>query len=214
MTHPSLRNAVGIAVATGVVGVSFGAIGTSSGLSVLQTCVLSLVMFTGASQYAFAGVIGSGGTALAATTTALLLGTRNALYGLRLSSLLNVHGPRRAAAAQFVIDETTAMALVQDDATEARFAFWATGVGIYSLWNLGTLVGALGANAVADPKALGLDAAAPAVFLALLGPRLRSADVRLLAIAAPAAALIAVPFVPAGLAVLVAAAIAVIVGLR
>jgi 4-azaleucine resistance transporter AzlC len=214
MKHPSLRDALGIALATGFVGVSFGAIGTSGGLSVMQTCVLSLVMFTGASQYAFAGVIGSGGTPLAALATALLLGTRNAFYGLRLSSLLRVRGIRRVTAAQFVIDETTAMAIAQDDADEAKFAFWATGLAIYALWNVGTLVGALGANAVADPKALGLDAAAPAVFLALLAPRLRSTDVRLLAIGAAAAALIAVPLVPAGLAVLVAAAVAIVVGVR
>jgi predicted branched-subunit amino acid permease len=171
-------------------------------------------MFTGASQYAFVGAIGAGGTPIAATATALLLGTRNALYGLRLSSLLEVRGFRRGVAAQFVIDETTAMANARDDRDEARFAFWATGVSIYALWNLGTLVGAVGASAVADPRSLGLDAAAPAAFLALLAPRLRGRDVRVLALGAAAAAVIAVPFVPAGLAVLVAAAVAVLVGLR
>jgi predicted branched-subunit amino acid permease len=214
MNRPVLRNAVGIGVATGAFGISFGAIGTAGGLSVLQTCLLSLLMFTGASQYAFAGVIGSAGTPLAAAATALLLGTRNALYGLRLSSLLRVRGPRRAVAAQFVIDETTAMAIAQDDPDDARFAFWATGVAIYALWNLGTLIGAVGASAVADPKVLGLDAAAPAAFLALLVPRLRNTGFRVLALAGAAASLTAVPIVPAGLAVLVAAVVAVLVGLR
>jgi predicted branched-subunit amino acid permease len=214
MNRPVLRNAVGIGVATGAFGVSFGAIGTAGGLSVLQTCLLSLLMFTGASQYAFAGVIGSAGTPLAAAATALLLGTRNALYGLRLSSLLRVRGPRRAVAAQFVIDETTAMAIAQDDPDDARFAFWATGVAIYALWNVGTLIGAVGASAVADPKVLGLDAAAPAAFLALLVPRLRHTGVRVLALAGATASLAAVPIVPAGLAVLVAAVVAALVGLR
>jgi predicted branched-subunit amino acid permease len=214
MNHPSLRNALGIGIATGAFGISFGAVGTAGGLSIVQTCALSLLMFTGASQYAFAGVIGSGGTALAATATALLLGTRNAFYGLRLSLLLRVRGRQRLGAAHFVIDETTAMALAQDDPEEARFAFWATGLAIYALWNLGTLVGALGANAIADPKQLGLDAAAPAAFLALLAPRLRDNGVRVLALGAAASAIVAVPFVPAGLAVLVAAAVAFVVGLR
>jgi predicted branched-subunit amino acid permease len=207
-----LRNAAGIGVATGAYALSFGAIATASGLSVLQTCVLSLAMFTGASQYALVGVIGTGGSGLTAAATAVLLGTRNVLYGLRLSSLLRVHGPRKLVAAQLVIDESTAMSLSRDDARANRLGFWATGVSVYVLWNVGTLVGALGAQALSNPKSVGLDAAAPAAFLALVAPRVRTRASLGIAVAAAAIALLCVPFLPVGGPVLVAALVAIVVG--
>src|ERR1700737_3970709 len=169
-----IRDALGIAIASGAYAVSFGAISTAAGLSVLQTCALSVLMFTGASQFALAGVVGAGGSVWAGAATAALLGSRNALYGVRLSSLLYVRGLRRALAAHFVIDETTAMAIARESPSEGRLAFWATGVALFTLWNLGTLVGALTTHLVPDPKVLGLDAAPPAAFLALLAPRLRA----------------------------------------
>ena len=208
-----IRDAVGIGVATGAYALSFGAVSVAAGLSVLQTCALSLLMFTGASQFALVGVIGGGGSAVAGTASALLLGTRNALYGLRLSSLLDGRGLRRLVAAELVIDESTAMAVGRDSDAAARTGFWATGLSVYVLWNLGTLVGALGAHALSDPKVLGLDAAIPAAFLALLVPRIESGHQWAVAFAAAAIALVAVPFVPAGVPVLLAAAVAVGAGL-
>lgn len=207
-----MRNAAGIGIATGAYALSFGAIATSTGLSVLQTCVLSLAMFTGASQYALVGVLGAGGGALTAAATALLLGTRNVLYGLRLSSLLHVRGLRRLAAAQLVIDESTAMSLGRGSDRANRLGFWATGISVYLLWNLGTLIGALGAQALSNPKAVGLDAAAPAAFLALLAPRVRSRSSIAIAIAAAAVAMAFVPVLPVGGPVLVAALVAIVVG--
>jgi predicted branched-subunit amino acid permease len=208
-----VRDAIGIGIATGAYGISMGAIGVASGLSVLQTCALSLLMFTGASQFAFVGVIGGGGSAYAGAATALLLGARNAFYGLRLSSLLGVDGWRRAAAAQLVIDESTAMALGRKPGAAARLGFYAAGIGVFVFWNIGTLLGALGGEALSDPKVLGLDAAAPAAFIALLAPRLGSREPQALAVLAAVAALAAVPFTPAGVPVLVAAAVAVTLGL-
>src|SRR3954470_9932475 len=193
----TVRNAVGIGVATGAYGLSFGALAVAAGLSVLQASALSLLMFTGASQFAFAGLI-AGGPA-AAVATALLLGSRNALYGLRLSSLLH---RRRPLAAQLVIDESAAMAL----GTEPRLGFWATGTSVFVCWNVATVLGALAGTVLSDPRALGLDAAAPAAFLALLAPRLEGT--RRIAALAAAAAVIAVPLVPAGVPVLIAAALA------
>src|SRR6476661_7609976 len=134
-----LRDAAGIGVAVGAFGLSYGAIAVASGFSVLQTCALSVLMFTGASQFALVGVIGGGGSLLAGALTALLLGSRNALYGLRLSSLLRVRGARRALAAQLVIDESAAMAL-----TRGAPGFWATGAAVFVCWNAGTAAGALG----------------------------------------------------------------------
>ena len=208
----TLRNAAGIGIATGAYALSFGAISTSIGLSVLQTCVLSLAMFTGASQFALVGVLGAGGGALTAAATAFLLGTRNVLYGLRLAPLLDVRGPHKLMAAQLVIDESTAMSLGRESDAANRLGFWATGVSVYVLWNLGTLIGALGAQALSNPQAVGLDAAAPAAFLALLAPRVRSRESLGIALAAVAVALICVPFLPAGGPVLVAALVAIAAG--
>src|SRR5579864_232857 len=168
-----VRDALGIAVASGAYAISFGAISTAAGLSLLQTCALSVLMFTGASQFALVGVVGAAGGVWAGAVAAVLLGSRNALYGLRLASLLDVRGWRRVAAAQFVIDETTAMAIARDEPRLSRFAFWSTGFALFTFWNLGTLAGALATHFVSNPKVLGLDAAPPAAFLALLAPRLR-----------------------------------------
>jgi predicted branched-subunit amino acid permease len=192
---------------------SFGAIATTSGLTLLQTESLSLLMFTGASQFALVGIIGSGGGVWAGVATAALLGTRNALYGVRLSTLLNVRGLRRLLAAQFVIDETTAMAIARDTVTEGRYAFWATGVLLFTFWNLGTFIGALATNALPDPKLLGLDAAPPAAFLALLAPRLRAREPFAIALAAGLVALVCIPLLPAGIPLLVVASLVVVFGL-
>ena len=207
-----VRNAVGIGIASGAYALSFGAISVSAGLSIGQTCVLSLLMFTGASQFAMVGVVGVGGSPFAGAATAVLLGLRNGLYGLRLSPLLGVRGLRKAAAAQFVIDETTAMAIAQDSDRASRLGFWCTGLVLFVLWNAGTLVGAVGAQALSDPRVLGLDAAAPAAFLALLAPRMRSREPWVVAATAGAVALASVPFVPTGVPVLLAAGVAVAFG--
>ena len=207
-----LRDALGIAIASGAYAISFGAISTAAGLSLLQTCTLSVLMFTGASQFALVGVLGAGGSAWAGAVTAALLGSRNALYGVRLSSLLKVGGRRRLAAAHFVIDETTAMAIARDDPTLSRYAFWATGLALFVLWNLGTVAGALATHAVSNPKVLGLDAAPPAAFLALLASRLRAREPLAIAIAAAVVAIAVLPFVPAGVPLLVVALLVALFG--
>src|SRR5947209_7432500 len=189
-----VRDAMGIAIASGAYAISFGAISTAAGLSLLQTCALSILMFTGASQFAMVGVIGSGGSVWAGAATAALLGSRNALYGVRLSTLLKVSGLRRLAAAHFVIDETTAMAIARDAESESRYAFWVTGLLLFAFWNLGTFIGALATSAIPDPKVLGLDAAPPAAYLALLAPRLRALEPLAMALAAGLVALIVLPF--------------------
>jgi predicted branched-subunit amino acid permease len=209
-----IRDALGIGIASGAYALSFGAISTTAGLSILQTCALSVLMFTGASQFAFVGVIGAGGGAWAGAATAALLGTRNALYGLRLTSLLEVAGLRRIAASQLVLDETTAMAIARDSPEAGRFAFWVTGFVLFTLWNLGTLVGALATQVLPDPKALGLDAAPPAAFLALIAPRLRGREPIAIALAAGVVVLALLPFVPPGVPLLVVAVLVVAFGLR
>ena len=175
-----------------------------------QTMVMSALMFTGASQFAMVGVIGAGGSVWAGALTAVLLGTRNAFYGLRLASLLQVREWRRPVAAHFVLDETTAMAIARDDPRLGRFAFWATGIALFTLWNSGTLAGALATQAISDPKVFGLDAAVPAAFLALLAPRLRAREPLAIAVAAAVIAIVVLPFVPVGIPLLI---VAVLIGL-
>jgi predicted branched-subunit amino acid permease len=209
-----LRDAVGVGIATGAYGLSFGAISVAAGLSLPQTCVLSLVMFTGGSQFAMAGIISGGGAPMTGAATALLLGVRNSFYAIRLAGLLDARGWRRPVAAQLVIDESTAMAVVRPTRRSSQLAFWATGCSVYVLWNLATLIGALSTNALSDPRVLGLDAAAPAAFLALMAPRLRSREPWMVALVAAAVALVSVPFVPTGVPVLLAGAVAVIAGVR
>jgi len=205
-----VRDALGIAIASGAYAIAFGAISIAAGLSLAQTMVMSAVMFTGASQFAMVGVISAGGSVWAGALTAALLGTRNAFYALRLASLLQVRDWRRPLAAQFVLDETTAMAIARDDPRLGRFAFWATGVALFTFWNSGTLVGALATQAISDPKVFGLDAAVPAAFLALLAPRLRAREPLTIAVAAAVVAVLVLPFVPVGVPLLI---VAVLVGL-
>lgn len=209
-----LRQALSVGLATGAYGVSFGALSVAAGFSVWQTVASSLLLFTGGSQFAVAGIAGSGGSAAAAVATSTMLGVRNGLYGLQVSQVLQVDGWRRPLAAQWTIDESTAVSQAQPEPPAARLGFWATGGAVYLFWNLFTLVGALIGNALGDPRRYGLDAAASAAFLALLWPRLRSRDARATGIAAFAVALALAPHVPAGMPVLAAAVVAVIVGLR
>ncbi len=209
-----LIDSLGVGVATGAYGVSFGAISVASGLSVWQTCALSLFVFTGASQFALVGVVASGGAAASGAATALLLGSRNTLYGLRLASLLRLTGVRRLAAAQLVIDESTAMALRPEDDRDAPLGFFATGSSVFVLWNLATLAGGLAGNAIGDTSAYGLDAAVPAAFLALLWPRLDSGYKRVTAVAAASLALVLVPDTRPGLPIIAAGGIAVLAALR
>lgn len=212
-------NALGIGIATGAYALSFGAISIASGLSVLQTQALSLLMFTGASQFALVGVLGAGGGVIAAILTAALLGARNGLYAIHIAPLMRAHGLRRLAAAQFTIDESTAMALANEESVDdetpgeaSRLAFWATGLSIYVLWNIGTFLGAVGASLLSDPAMLGLDAAIPAGFLALLWPRLRDRSAWAVAAGGAVLALALIPLTRPGVPVLASALVAVVAG--
>lgn len=206
-----LRDAAGIGVAVGAYGISFGAAATTAGLSVPQTCALSLLMFTGASQFALVGVLGAGGGILAAVAGAGLLGTRNLMYAVRLSDLVPLRGVRRLLAAQLTIDESTAMATGAPQRL-AGLAFWATGGTVFVLWNAATLLGAIGAGVV-DTTALGLDAAVGAAFLGLLAPQVRDRPALRVAVGGALVAAAAVPLAPPGVPVLLAG-VAVLLGLR
>ncbi|MER6473317.1 AzlC family ABC transporter permease [Streptomyces collinus] len=200
-----VRDALGVGVAVGLSGFAFGVTSAGSGLSLLQSCALSLLVFTGASQFALVGALAAGGNPFTAAAGAFFLGVRNAFYGLRLSQLLALPRAVRPLAAQWVIDETTAVTLAQPTRRARRLGFTVTGLTLYLLWNLTTLLGALGAKAIGDTDAWGLDAAGPAVFLALLAPMLRTPTERAVAGLAVLLGLGLLPVLPAGVPVLVAA---------
>ena len=211
---PAERMGVSISIATGLYGISFGALGVASGLTVAQTCALSLLLFSGGSQFAFIGVIAGGGTGAAALGAASLLGVRNAVYGMQMAALLGPRGLLRLLAAQLTIDESTATALGQSTPDEQGRGFWTAGIGIFLLWNLCTVAGALLGNALGDPRQWGLDGAAVAAFLALLWPRLKGREPVALAVAAATVTMAAVPFTPPGVPVLFAAALGAFWGAR
>src|SRR5919205_1898422 len=199
-TRPSrmLTGAASIGIAVGVYGVSFGVLAVAAGLSPAQACAMSMLVFTGASQFAFVGVIAAGGGALAAMAPAVMLAVRNAAYGLALAPILPRRLRDRAASAHLVIDESTAMARAQDEPGAARRAFLATGISVWVCWNAGTLAGALLGGGLGDPRALGLDAMFPAAFLALLAPQLRRPGAPVAGLAGAPIALALVPLRPAG----------------
>lgn len=211
-----LRDSLAVAIPVGTYGAAFGAAAIGSGFTVLQTCLLSLLLFSGASQFAVVGVMGAGGSPLSAIATGSLLGLRNGLYGLRMAPILSVRGIRKVIGAQLTIDESTGVALNQESKglAASRYGFWATGVGVYFFWNLFTLIGALGANSIGDPSAWGLDAAVPAAFLGLVWPRLVDAKSKVVGVAAALLALILIPIAPAGVPIIATALLAIAFGWR
>jgi predicted branched-subunit amino acid permease len=203
-----------VSFTVGLYGIAFGAAGIAAGFSLLQTCLLSLLTFSGASQFAVVGVLGAGGTAISGITTASLLGIRNALYGMRMAPIMKFRGVKRIVGAQVTIDESTGVSLGQselgDDAM--RQGFWLTGIGVYIFWNLFTVLGALGAQAMGNPAAWGLDAAVPAAFLGLVWPRLTNNFERSLAVTAMVLSIALTPFVAAGIPIISTALLAVAFG--
>ncbi len=212
----TLRDSLSVSITVGAYGTAFGAAAVANGFSLLQTCLLSLLTFSGASQFAVIGVLGAGGGALSGIATASLLGIRNGVYGVIMAPRLKVKGFKRIVAAQITIDESTAVALGQEVRGEKamRQGFWLTGFGVFLFWNLFTLAGALGAQAMGDIRAWGLDSAVPAAFLGLVWPRLKTNRDRALAVGCMIFALAMTPILPAGLPIIATAFIAVAVGLR
>jgi predicted branched-subunit amino acid permease len=206
------REGVSVVVATSAYGLSFGALSIASGLDVWQTMVLSLLMFSGGSQFAFIGVVAAGG-GIAGVASAAMLGLRNALYGMSMRRVVQPGGALLPIAAHVTIDESTAVALAQEEPRAQRTGFWVTGVGIWIGWNLATLGGALLGDLLGDPRQWGLDAAAAAAFVGLLWPRLKARQAVAVAAASAALAAALLPVLPAGMPVIVAAVVGVVVGL-
>ncbi len=198
------RDSAVLGAAIGVVGITFGVLAGAAGLGLAKASAMSMLVFTGASQFAAVGVIDSGGSAFAAVGGALLLAARNALYGIRLSELLRTDGLRRYFGAQLVIDESTAMATAQSSEAARRGAFWITGLSVFVFWNIGTVAGVLLGSVLGDPRVWGLDAAFLASFVALIGPHVATRPGQVAALVGAAIAIVTVPVAPAGAPILLA----------
>jgi predicted branched-subunit amino acid permease len=209
-----LRDSLAVAIPVGSYGVAFGAASVSSGFSVLQSCVISLFLFSGASQFALVGVMGAGGGIISAVATASLLGLRNMFYGFRNAPILNVRGWKKLVSAQITIDESTGVSLMQEPRGEnaMRYGFFATGIGVFIFWNIFTLIGALGAESIGNPATFGLDAAVPAAFLGLVWPRLTDRRKKTAAIVSALIALALTPILPAGIPIIATVFIAIAMG--
>ena len=212
--NPVDRTALSVAFTVGLYGAAFGAAGVTAGFSILQTCLLSILLFSGASQFAVVGIMGAGGSAISAIATATLLGFRNALYGLQMAPILKVGGLKRVLAAQITIDESTAVATLQENDEDRKRGFYVTGIGVYIFWNLFTYLGALGASTIGDPSVWGLDAAVPAAFCGLIWPRLKNKTQFLVSAIAIAWALLLTPIAPAGIPIITTVLLAVIFGVK
>ena len=211
VNRATATQSLSVSFTVGLYGTAFGAASIAAGFSIFQTCLLSLLTFSGASQFAIVGVMGAGGSALSGIATASLLGIRNGLYGLRMAPLLKVRGFKRVVAAQITIDESTGVAVGQEalGIDAVRHGFWLTGFGVYIFWNFFTLLGALGAQAMGNPSAWGLDAAVPAAFLGLVWPRLSGKFERAIAASAILLSIALTPYLSAGLPIIATVALAV-----
>lgn len=216
MTHPSsgpvpapvaihLRAVVPLGLAVSAFGVTFGVLASAAGVTLAQAMALSLLTFTGASQFAAVGVLAAGGTSTAAMTGALLLAARNTLYGVALARYERGGWLRRLIGAQLVIDETAAFATAQTNEADARRALWVTGLTVGVGWNIGTFAGVIFGQAIGDPLTWGLDAAFPAAFLALLAPQVRERANLVAALTGGVIALAMIPLAPPGVPIIAAA---------
>ena len=193
----------GVGAATGLYGVSFGALSVAAGLDIWQTMAVSLLMFSGGSQFAFIGVVATGAGVVPAIVSAWLLGVRNGFYAIRMNPILSVSALVRPLAAQLTIDESNAVSLSQEpDQKKERLGFWLTGIAVFVFWNLFTFIGAVLGSQIGDPSDFGLDAAAAAAFLGLIWPRLSQSKLLLLAVASAFLATSLSIVLPAGLPVL------------
>jgi branched chain amino acid efflux pump len=203
LRDPLLSQAVAIAVAVGAFGVAFGVFAADTGLSLAKALALSGLVYGGSAQLAGVGVIAEGGTGAAAVLSGLLLSARNVAFGVALAPVLPRPLARRLAASQLIVDQSAAVALAEQDPARARRAFWLTSLWMLVLWLGGTAAG-WGLTGAVDVEAAGLDAAIPAVFVALLAPRLRRPPEAATALAGAAIALALTPIAPAGVPILVA----------
>jgi 4-azaleucine resistance transporter AzlC len=198
-----IRDVLAIAAAVGAVGVSFGAITVAAGLPAWVVPAMGVLVFAGGAQFLAVGLMAAG-SPVAAVLGGLLLNARHLPFGLAVAGAVGDRWPARLIGSHLMIDESVAFAMAQTDPARRRRAYWLTGVALFVAWNVGSLLGVVLGGAVADPAALGVDAAFPAGLLALILPSLRDRETRAVAGLGAAVAVLTTPLLPAGLPVLLA----------
>ncbi|MBA4180471.1 MAG: hypothetical protein C0506_07780 [Anaerolinea sp.] len=197
------RDSLPLCVAVAAFGVSFGVLAEASGFGRFAPIVMSLTTFTGASQFAAVSILGAGGGVGAAVVAAILLAARYGPIGISVAPSLRGNALTRFLHAQLVIDESWAVAS-QPGGGVARERLIGAGLALYVAWQLGTIAGVVGGDLVGDPESIGLDAAFPALFLALLVPQLGNRRAFIAAAAGAAIALALIPFARPGVPVIAA----------
>ena len=219
MTEPSggrthrdgVRAVAPLAVAVVGFGVSFGVLARAAGMGSVAPIVMSLATFAGSAQFAAASILGSGGTVVAAITAAVLLNARYGPIGLSVAPSLSGGWWSRFLHAQLTVDESWAIAAEGDGHFNPKVLLGA-GVTLYAAWVAGTVLGVAFGDVIGDPSTWGLDAAFPALFLALLVPQFRDRRAVEAAVLGAAIALALTPFTPAGVPI-IAASLACLLGL-
>jgi 4-azaleucine resistance transporter AzlC len=192
-----------IAVAVIAFGATFGLLARAAGLGVVAPLVMSATTFAGSAQFAATSILDNGGSAAAAIVAAVLLNARYVPISVSVGAGFTSPPPLRLAQSQLIVDESWALSARRG--YDVRVLMGA-GLVLYAAWNSGTALGVLGGSFLGDPKALGLDAAFPALFLALLVPLVQTPRARIAALLATALALVLIPFTPAGLPIIAASA--------
>nr|BFE64029.1 AzlC family ABC transporter permease [Dactylosporangium thailandense] len=211
-TDPIARDVAALCAAGVVVGLSFGAIASAAGVPLSQIIAMNAFVYAGGAQFLAVGMAGAGATAAAIVLAGLLLNARHLPFGLAIGN--EVLGERRGArllGSHLMTDESVAFALAQSDPARRRRAYWLTGICLYLTWNVAAAAGAIVGSALGDTETFGIDAAFPAALLALTLPSLKDRPSLRVAIGGAALALVATPFLPAGLPVL-AALLALVLG--
>lgn len=201
-----------IALAVALDGVAFGVLAQTVGFGPVVAVAFSALAFSGSAQFATLSIVGTGGGALAAGLTALLLNARSIPMGISVAPLIRGRLWWRALTAQLVFDESWALAQVAPGRFDRRLLV-AAAAAVYAAWVAGTALGAIGATPLGDPERFGIDAVFPAFFLALLAPFLSSGKARVAALAGAGIALVLTPLAPRGLPIL-AASLACFVGIK
>lgn len=200
-----LRASIPLCIAVGAFGVSFGVLARANGFGVFAPLVMSMTAFTGASQFAVVAVLGDGGGLGAAVTAAILLVARYVPIGISVAPAITGRVPSRILQSQLIIDESWAVAN-RGDGTFDRGALLGAGLAIYISWVVGTALGVIGGDALGDPEKFGLDAAFPALFLALLAPQLRGRTPVFAAVSGALIALALIPLARPGIPIIAASA--------
>lgn len=197
------RQAASIIAAVAPFGIVFGAAAATAGLDLWQAVGFSSLVFGGSSQFAAVEILGDGGSIASAAVAGLLLNVRSLAFGVIMAEALAGPWWKRATMSQLMIDESTAVGAAQDELRWRRYGYLVAGIGVFVVWNLTTIAGfvvfADAGDLITD---LGLDAAGPAAFLALLWPRLVLPAQRRTACAGALIAVVLIPFTPPGVPIL------------